>query len=122
MDLEAGIEDKIRNSQPKKKISPIALLQYKIGIYTCIVLWTSAMYGAFTNGLPPRFTYAYVLPSIFFQWQKIEYLKEILCHRLKIIQFSILDVCYFLHEHPCSVFVLLSLIIWQLIVIILYHT
>ena len=110
-----------QTNKKETKITPIAHLLYSVMLVSLWLLIVGFIYGTFTDGLPPAYTYVLILASIydFFDQCRLGYL--LLWVDTKLFRFGLNLAVQYLHKKPALVWLSAALIVAFIGEIAYYH-
>ena len=116
---EGGIQpEKIEEEGPHF----LVLAGYKFIAWATYMLALGAQYGAFTTGLPPRRTFAYVSAAVYEFVGRFRLSRLILWNYTQLLEGITLEsTARFLHRHNCCFLIVVGFLLYFIIDIAKYH-
>ena len=103
-------------------INPLGIFLYTWMLRLSYILIIGFIFGLFTDGLPPKWSYVYILPFLYDLHAKIRIGRCLLWESTGLFSFEIPDAILYLHNNNWLVLLLFVLIIALICDIGIYHS
>ena len=118
-DLEKAEED--NEIYIEDHISPIGIFLYTWMLRLFFILSVGFIFGTFTDGGPPKWSYVYLLPTAYDLLTKIRLARGLLWHSTELFSFGMPDAIFYLHQNNGLVLLIFCLIIALITQIGIYY-
>ena len=102
-------------------ISPLGIFLYKCLIQICVILTVGFVFGLFTDGAPPKWSYVYILPTVYDLILKIRIGESLLWHSTELFTFGMPDAVLYLYFNNWLVLLIFCWIIFLICEIGIYY-
>ena len=102
-------------------INPLGIFLYKWLLRLSFILTTGFIFGLFTTGAPPSWTFVYILPTVYDLFVKIRIIKTLLWDSTELFTFGMPEAILYLHYNNWLVLLLFVWIIFLICEIGIYY-
>ena len=120
-DLEKAEDEDNKIIYIEDHISPLGIFLYKWMLRIFYILSVGFIFGTFTDGGPPQWSYIYILPTAYDLLTKIRLARGLLWFSTGLFRFGMPDAIFYLHQNNGLVLLIFVLIILLILQIGIYY-